>query len=164
MLFGGIALIALGLALFGVLLLGGLAAIASPRNGDKTLFSLSGLPIGLTFLGLGMTGYALYLMWWIPRSASLKTTISDYPGVYVVSRFAFDRQQLMQFPTSHDEEMDLKYYVQIQWPDGRRAELRTRPETYFATGEGMIGTASIQGDWLGKFVPSGKAPRSVIFE
>lgn len=160
MLFAGVGLIILGFFLFGAMLLIGLTSAASPLNGDRTILNLSSLPLILVVAGILISIGCLVRMWWIPSQQGRQGTVVEHPDMYVVSRFAMDRNQLMQFPTDSSFADELTFYVQLQWPDGRRAELRTRMETYFATGEGMTGTASIQGDWLGKFVPNGTPRRT----
>ena len=159
-LFAGVGIFVLGLGTFLVMMMASASEAASPwQDGSYTILRKTGIPLGISLIGLGVIGFNLFKMWWIPRQESNSKVVEDQEGVYVISKNAFDSQMNMYFPTEPDD--DLKYFVTLQLPNGRRKEYRTSVQTFFTLGEGMTGTAKIQGDWLGMFVvtPSPPSPR-----
>ncbi len=148
----------LSVFVFMAMFLVGLTSAASPYNGERTILNLSILPIIGFVGGLLMIGYSLFKMWWVPRMQASSANIAEQPGAYVVTKFAINSGNIMEFPFEPDQSQEYKYYVRLQLSNGRRAELRTSEATYFSLGEGMSGTAKIQGDWLGQFTAQQSPP------
>ncbi len=144
---------------FLAMLLVGLTSAASPFHGDRTILNIASLPVIGIVAGLLMIGYSLFQMWVVPRLQASTVTIAEQPGVYVITKFAINLSDIMEFPFEPDPSQEYKYYVRLQLANGRRAELRTSEATYFSLGEGMTGTAKIQGDWLGQFTAQQSPPR-----
>lgn len=150
MLWAGLGLIILGFGLSFVMMLGGLASVAM---GSRDWFDASVIPLSLVIVGVLLCAFNLARMWWIPYRAAHAVVKEEVPGAYVVAKSAFDRSMNMSFPSEPDT--DLRYYVTLQLPGGKKAEFRTAMETFFTIGEGAIGTATVQGDWLGMFITTG---------
>ncbi len=154
-LFGGIGLVVLGLFLLGFMLFSGAYwSLPSQGKGISAIIGYIFIPLLVMLTGMILAGGALYRMWAIPRQQAADSTVSEFQDAFIVSKFAIDEYGLMNFPADPDPETDFKFHVQIQFPDGRRAELRTAPEVYFSIGEGMKGAAKVQGNWLGSFIPN----------
>ena len=55
---------------------------------------------------------------------------------------------------------NLRYFVRLWFPNGTQNEYRCGPDVFGQCGEGMWGSATVQGDWLGGFVPKAPPPSS----
>lgn len=86
--------------------------------------------------------------------SSVQTVVHN--DTRVVARFAINHIGEMIFDIDPQDIPDLKFYVRLQFRDGRQGEFSTRWEVFGAAGEGMWGAAAIQGDWLGGFTPTPK--------
>lgn len=80
-------------------------------------------------------------------------TVTEARGCRVVARFGMNELGEMLFDIEPQDIDDLKYFVRLQFADGRQGEFKTSWEVFAAAGEGMFGDASFQGDWLGRFTP-----------
>lgn len=125
-------------------------------SGSPSMAALAGLG-GVGFVvGLGMIGYVAFSGLHTERSAKNASTAVQIPGSTITARFATNRLGETLF-----SELDLdfddpktKFFVRIQPSEGRQLELRTNSAVWQGCGEGMKGTAVVQGDWLGAFTPT----------
>lgn len=148
---GGVAFFA-GIVLWFVMMGGGAAAMAN--RGDPTMLLYAGLPIGIGVLGLVVGFVGLFMGFRQAFSDDSKEPIVDLEGVYVMNCLILDKKGDTIFdPGMYDPE-DLFYYIQVEFGNGIKKEFRTTSEVFATIGEGMRGTASVQGKWLGKFVPN----------
>lgn len=148
----GAVLFFVGLLLWFMMLGGGAAAAA--KQGDPTMLLYSGLPLGITFIGLIVASIGLYMGW---KSAFVDHSIMplhEVPNVYIIAALIMDKQGERVFDEDMHAPEDIRRYVQVRFPDGTARELETAQEVFHGLGEGQQGLASIQGQWLSKFVPN----------
>lgn len=105
---------------------------------------------GILFLGgLGLLIYGLATGLGFNRRMGRVTDIRPISGATVVARFA--ENEIGDTVFSDFDPEGAKLYVRLAVPGGRSLELRTSAEVWHSAGEGMLGTAYVQGDWLGRF-------------
>lgn len=148
--------VVIGLALVGIGLVGFLCTIVGGLLSGSYVFSGFYILLGvfaLMFLaGIGLSGSMLFKGFQIGSGATRKSSpVRVARGAKVISRFALDRDQNMHFPTEVDEDFDLRYFAQFLLPDGTKLELECNPLSYAHLGEGLTGTVTYKGDWLGVF-------------
>lgn len=121
--------------------------------GDAGFTSGIFLGLFLLFVGalvfIGSIGYG----WFVVRNQH-KGPTATYPRTKVISRFAIDHNGHM---LTQDWEMDqprLRHFVKLDVGGGEVLEFQCRYEVFSQAGEGMVGQASVQGKWLGAFVPA----------
>lgn len=149
---GGAVLFFVGLV-FWFLMIGGGAAAAA-KQGDPSMMLLSGLPLGITVIGLFMAFAGLVIGWKSAFSDDSKRPLTDVENIYIIAAFILDRKGDKVFEPEMYEPDDIRHYVQIRFPDGTAQEVQTAPELFALIGEGMKGTATIQGRWMSAFVPN----------
>jgi hypothetical protein len=73
----------------------------------------------------------------------------------IIARYGITRDtHRMVTDESEYEFLDRpKYFVKILTPNEGSIEYQCRQEVFFTCGEGMIGDAEVQGQWLGSFRP-----------
>jgi hypothetical protein len=156
-------LLMLGVGLF---LGGGLFILMSVFGGilikGPAMPLLGGMGMLSVLAGVGCAGYALYLGL-SKETGATGATITEIPDCKISARFLISSvgEQLFNEDDLVDEDLTAKYYIRMNTPDGKAWELKCHPETWRFCGEGMRGSAQVQGDWLGKFVPlaiTGAAP------
>lgn len=86
--------------------------------------------------------------------------VTEARNCRVVARFALNHLGEMLFDIEPQDIDDLKYFVRLQFADGRQGEFKTTWEVFSAAGEGMYGDAAFQGDWLGRFTPQTRLPQA----
>jgi hypothetical protein len=77
----------------------------------------------------------------------------EAPMAFVVARFAINHIGEMIFANFDEDAPEARYYVRLRFPDGHDEELECAFPVCAQAGEGMFGDATIQGRWLGAFVP-----------
>lgn len=123
---------------------------------SAALIALVGLG-GLAFVvGLGMVGYSIVTGLKTERSDPTTAHVSQWPDAVVQARFATNMigETVFSDMDIDFEDPKTKLYVRVATSNGQRAELKARQEVWLQAGEGMRGTAMIQGDWLVGFAPS----------
>lgn len=143
MLFAGLAL------MIGGLVLAGLSVFVLPALGAMGI-ALMGL-FGVAFVvGLIITGTVLVAG--IRKNSSSRAPVV-YRGVKVIARYAIDWRGQTLFDEAYmdPEDTKLKYYVRLQIPGREATEYRCSAPVWGQCGELLTGTASIQGDWIGRF-------------
>lgn len=71
----------------------------------------------------------------------------------IVAKYAIDDLGQMLF-NEEDFRPGVKFYVRIQGESGKPRELLTTQEVFVYCGEGLTGTANVEGNWLGSFTPN----------
>lgn len=72
----------------------------------------------------------------------------------IIARYAITRDHRMVTDESEFEFLQgLKYFVKVMTPNEGSVEYQCHHAVYLNCGEGMIGDAEIQGQWLGAFRP-----------
>lgn len=149
---GGGASFAIGLTLWFMFL--GAGAAAGAKQGDFTLYLLAGLPLILVIGGVIAAGLGLGIGWRYALSDDTTDQIREFPGCYIIALLILDHKSEKVFDVDLHSPDDVFWYAQVRQSDGNCRELRLDPNLYATLGEGMQGTASIQGKWLVAFAPT----------
>jgi len=137
--------------LFAWFMMVGGGAAAAAKQGDPSLLLLSGLPLGLCLLGAIAAGYGLYVGYKAAFSNDAESPVLTAEDVYVIACFILDdKGQNVYDPDMFDDDV-LKYYVQLEFPNGTKKELNTAVAVYNSIGEGQRGKITYQGNWLSSF-------------
>ncbi|HVL39735.1 MAG TPA: hypothetical protein VM328_10135 [Fimbriimonadaceae bacterium] len=154
MIIAGLAMIGGG-AVLTVMLYGAAAArLAQSQGKDPTLLVTAVIGPLIIILGILLTGtgvfYGLY------RNKKLATTkdVRSEPGCQILARFAMlpGSDEMLFSESDYDPDWEgVRYFARLATSDGRSIELECPIEVFRACGEGMRGTAMIQGSWLGGF-------------
>jgi hypothetical protein len=135
--------------------------MANTRGQDTSMMLLA--VVGPILMGLGalvFVGSIAYGFATIRKTR--KGPVLNCPDVVVVARFAVNEAGEMVFQDFDPDDPDTKLYVHLRMPDGRNQEYRCPWQVFECCGEGMRGTAVIQGDWLGGFAPYLAQPPSQV--
>lgn len=153
----GFVLVAIGFGLGYLLAAGGLLRLA--KTGDPTFLAYSGIgPILIAVGVLLIVGAIVYGIVYVRKRETSKVAYA-YSGTVVLARYAMDPQGDMRFDPEPPEDSSYRLFLRLRLPDGTSDEYRVGPEVYVTAGEGMSGTAFIQGDWVGRFQPEMGPPR-----
>lgn len=152
----GVALFAIGLVIWFMMIGGGAAGAA--KRGDLTMLTYSGIPLSLCALGALMGLVGLFIGFRTAFAKDSKAPILAVADSYIIACTILDKRGELVFEPQMFDPEELFYYVQVQFPDGQKKELRTVSEVFGQLGEGMRGTAHYQGKWLGKFVSNRPSP------
>jgi hypothetical protein len=161
LIFGGLLLIPVGILLTVVLYFGAIVRFEYSKGTDLSLFVLRGLGPFTILLGMVLAGVGLFWGWKEGQGQYRgKGRAQVHPNARVVARFGQDRDgTLLTEEWQYEEAERPRYFVKLQYPDGRIVECETRPEVWAHCGEGMVGDATIDGGWLGMFAAKvGHAP------
>lgn len=158
LLFGGAAATVIGLVVTWLLYLG--AAGALIRRNDPNLWAIRGIGPGLVAMGLLMVIVALiYGIREGRRTTSGRRDVRSDPRARIVARFAVDKTgEMILDEWLYDEREGVRFFVKIQHGDGRVKEYECRREVLNMCGEGLWGTATFDGRWLGGFAPTFSPP------
>lgn len=120
--------------------------------GDERLLNLAGLGLGIILIGillaLGGLGYGL----WLTRRA-YKGPVVVYPHVRVVAKYVLNRDGEMVSSYYYDLVEGARFYVRLDLGNRRSEEFECPRELFERIGEGVLGEATCQGQWLGAFKP-----------
>lgn len=107
-------------------------------------------------VGLVLLGFSLGTGIRSERGGNRAAVVLTYPDVKIIARFGtnFIGETVFSDADLDMEDADTKLYIQLITTERQRLELKTRQEVWYAAGEGMRGTALIQGDWLVGFSPT----------
>jgi hypothetical protein len=144
-----------------------MSGIAIPYTMIMYVFAMGGMILGgggpivvmaalgpIAFIvGLGMIAYALFSGFQTNKRATTASA-RTIASTRVVARFALNPIGEMIFSEVPTDDPDWKLYVRLQVPDGHSEELRCAGPVFDVCGEGLYGTAVVQGDWLGGFSPT----------
>lgn len=64
----------------------------------------------------------------------------------IIARYAYDKMEVMSFPTEPDEVFDAKFYIQAEFQDGTHEEFQVSESQFFAVGEGLNGRLTCRGN------------------
>ena len=118
------------------------------------MLTYSWVPVGICSVGAILALSGLYLGFRTARAWDSSEPVIDSKDATIVSCTMTDKRgELVAEPQLYDPER-LLYYVQVQFADGSKHELRTVSEVFAGIVEGQRGVVSYQGKWLGKFVPN----------
>jgi hypothetical protein len=150
----GLALVPVGLLM--VLAMSGAGALSLVGQEDPSIYLLSGLGLVVVASGalLAVTGVVAGLRR-VTRSDS-KAAPRSVPGAYVVSTEVSNKRLEPVFDPGMYEPDELRYYARVELPGEGVREFKLAPEVYGSLGEGMRGTAMVQGDRLTGFWPDGR--------
>ncbi len=148
----GIPLILCGLVLTLIMFGGGAGRLAVSQGSDPSMLLFAGLGIGLAVLGALLVIGGLYGGIRVARKSTVSTKHSE-EGCQVLARFMMNKRGEMVFDPEF-ADFDVRYMVQLMFQDGRKGEYRCAAQTFSQCGEGMSGTAYLEGDWLGMFEPA----------
>ncbi|MFQ3586214.1 MAG: hypothetical protein SNJ74_09025 [Fimbriimonadaceae bacterium] len=120
--------------------------------------------IGPALVLVGLAAALVGLAWGLRESKKLGSKtgrVVEYPDCQIVMRFAYRDGAILTEPWQWEDDPSVERYVKVRLPDGRVREFRTSPEVHAGCGDGMRGTASVDGLWLGRFVPhiGGEKPK-----
>lgn len=140
----------------GFLMLGGGAVAGSA---GVILMAIAGLTIMV--LGFLVIGVAV-VYGFVTVNKQRSSPPASYPDVLVVARFAINEANEMVFQDFDPEDPDTKLYVHLKFPGGRNQEYRCPFPVFESCGEGMRGSAVVQGDWLGSFTAFRVQPQNPL--
>lgn len=156
LIYGGLALIPVGIGILWVFTLGGLLRFMNSKGTDASMWSAKGL--GFFIIGLGAIMAVAGLMIGsragkiATRGGSGRVVIA--PCVQVVARFGLDdRGEQIYDDYQFEACVRPKFLVKLRHSDGSVMEYYTRLEIWAKCGEGMWGEARFDGGWLGSFEP-----------
>ena len=149
----GLAMIGLGIVISFVLFLAG--AITFEKGKDASLLLLASLGPLLVFAGILTVGIVIGIGLLNDRQQKDTGVLRIENGAWVQARFAMNEVNEMLFSEDHFDPWDphVKLFVRLKYPDGRTDELDTSIEAWRTCGEGQVGIATIQGNWLTQFAP-----------
>lgn len=131
-------------------------ATRNPTTGEvNSLGDAALVPIFIVLFvaGLGMTGFAVFsgLRYSKRAYGGPKETIDN---AFIVARYGVDRNGYVLTQDYQIEGCDRpRYYVRMQLPNAIPSEFECEPAVFYQCGEGMTGQATVQGKWLGSFIP-----------
>lgn len=153
MLFGGAVMVVGGGFL--TMMLFGSAAVRMEGSGGKDAsgWVMAGFGPLCILTGLAMVIGALVWGFAVNRKAANSLAMT-YPGSRVLARYALmPGSEEMMFSMIDPAVEGIRFFAQLRLPDGRTPELRCPFPVFERLGEGMVGSATVQGDWIGAFVP-----------
>jgi hypothetical protein len=103
----GIGLMIFGLVGFFVGTAAGVNAAYSPFGSDKSILANVGAFLLIFLAGFFSLGYGLFQMYWVQRKSDKNMQVSSLRGVYVVGKFAYDKERGTVFPTEPELEFPL---------------------------------------------------------
>lgn len=139
--------------IIGGLAIGALGFVMAMLSLATSMMALSGLG-GLVFLiGLILVGATVVGGLRTEKMASTTTQAVQVPNCLIIARFATNSvgETLFSEEDIFFDDPKTKFFIRIQPEYGRQIELRTNLPVWQGCGEGMRGTAVVQGDWLGSF-------------
>lgn len=120
------------------------------------MYLMSGLGLALVAVGivLALSGVVAG----VRRVSRLdaKFPVRSVPGAYIVSTEISTRRLEPVYDPGMYDPGELRYYARVELPGEGVRELKLTPEVYASLGEGMRGTAAVQGDRLTDFWPDGQ--------
>lgn len=157
LMFGGALLVVVG-GLLTVMLFGGAALrMANTQGKDPSLLIAAGIGPLFILMGFAMAIGGLVWGFAVNRKAANASPIT-YPGSRVLARYALmPGSDEMVFSMIDPTVEGIRFFAQLRLPDGRTPELRCPYALFESLGEGMVGSATVQGDWIGAFAPELRA-------
>lgn len=142
---GFVAIIA---AVIGFMMFGG---IGSLFLGIRTGAMLAGFCILVGLIGAGMLVAAMVYALRQSAGSHADRPVERHENAYIIScQILNDRHEPIFDPDMYDED-EYKCFVQVELANGRKVEYETTRAVMGTIGEGMRGTITVQGNWLGQF-------------
>ncbi|HEY3782747.1 MAG TPA: hypothetical protein VGL56_16815 [Fimbriimonadaceae bacterium] len=129
-----------------------LAGAAQGRHkSGEVLMVIAGVFIAIFFIGIFVLMYTLAAG--IGRANGTGKTPMRFDNTFVVARYAISSLGDTVFDESYIDRDDpsTKFYVRLNIPNIGSAEYRCNEAIWQECGESMMGTALIQGNWIGSF-------------
>jgi hypothetical protein len=146
-----------GILLSVMLVPAGLKAMAESKGQNMTGAVFVVLGPMLFVIGLVLAAIGLFAGFQFGKAEGSARRIVP---VQIRSRFAVNEIGEMIFGNFEYDAPGGQLFVQVMFSDGHVEELRTAWGIFTVCGEGMRGTAAIQGDWLASFAPDVPVPAS----
>ncbi len=113
--------------------------------------------IGMGIAGIGLAIVAAVVAYVIFNHLveSTSRTSKRCTGVRINTRLAQDEALSLMFPDAFDAEiqLDWKFFLKLDFPDGSQGEFRCNPDLYFLVAEGQVGTVTFRGNWVESIEP-----------
>ena len=123
-------------------------AIRDMGPANAALAAFGGVILGLVLIG-GTLVYGVM----VDRNET-KGVAVGIEHARVIARYALTADGVLHTDAESIQYAEKpRYYVRLALPGQGSIEFKTSPETFWNCGEGMTGTAEIQGKWLGRFLP-----------
>lgn len=121
------------------------------RSGAMFAFGIVGF-----FIGVVVAAYTLFSGLRTESQGGKVTTVTEIPGARITARYAINMigETIFSEQDILFDDPKTKLYVRLQLPNAHSTEVKCPAEVWLACGEGMYGTALLQGDWLGGFRPT----------
>ncbi|HRF60864.1 MAG TPA: hypothetical protein PLH94_13240 [Fimbriimonadaceae bacterium] len=150
---GWMILVGIAVALFGTVFFA-MALVTGGFGGPLgvAIFILV-VVFGLVMIGAGIISGLRQV-----RADESSTVPFVYPESRVIARFGINRLGEMIFTIEDSDIEALDYYVQLEFPDGRKGEFRAAWPVFCDALEGRRGESVIQGDMLLRFTRHALAP------
>lgn len=134
----------------GLLVAGGLLVIVLGVMAAPFLFFGA---LFIILIGLAMAGIGVYYGLTQTFGDDRKRPVTIEEGVYVMNIIVTDRQGEHVFNPEMFDDHEIRFFIQIAFPDGRREEFETNRHVAESMGEGMRGKITYQGKWMNQFEP-----------
>ncbi len=124
-------------------------------NGVKgALMGLAGVALIAFVVGLVILISTLLLG--LGRTDNHQRKVFRYDNTRVIARYAVTGIGETIFDEMYIDPDDnkVKYYVRLQLPNGESHEFHCNAIIWSHCGEGLQGSALVQGDWIGQFIPA----------
>ncbi len=124
-----------------------------PQIMKSGAMGLAGLALLAFVAGLLLLLFALLAG--LGKINNLGKKVFKHDGVKVIARYAINSigETIFDERYMNFEDEKLKFYVRLQLPNGHSAEYHCNEIVWGHCAEMMTGTALIQGDWVGQFIP-----------
>lgn len=127
-----------------------------PLSGDSNAGN-GAFRTGLGIAGIGMAIVASVVVYVIFNHlvTYASRTTTKRSGVRINTRLAQDEALNLMFPDKFDADiqLDWKFFLKLDFPDGSQGEFRCNPDLYFLIAEGQIGTVTVRGNWVESIEP-----------
>lgn len=151
--FAAFGLVGAGVIGFLMLMGGGALRMANTHGRDPSLLILSGVA-GLSIL-LGFACAILALAWGLGRNRRARSAPPETAAVRVLARYALmPGTSEMMFSDFDPDLPGIRFFARVRFESGQARELQCAYPVFATLGEGMTGTATVQGDWIGAFQPA----------
>lgn len=118
--------------------------------GSGLFFGLGGL---LVMCGILSAALSLYIGFSHNRASGPDGPMQPQQEGRVMARFAINGIGEMIFDNYDYDAEDARFYVKVQYLNGKRDEFECARPVFDQCGEGMRGLLTVQGSWLSMFTP-----------
>lgn len=154
--FAAFGLVGVGALGFVMLMGGGALRMANSQGKDPSLLILSGIAGGAILLGFACA--ILALVWGTGRNRRARSAPPTSAPVRILARYALmPGTSEMMFSDFDPDYPGIRFFARVRKADGNAIELQCAYPVFAMLGEGMTGTAVVQGDWISVFHPAGPA-------